>query len=252
MCGTLVYGTPACIGGDVSRLEIHLLGPLRVSLDGEPVTGFVSDKVRALLAYLAVEADQPHRREKLVGLLWPHRPEQAARGSLRTALANLRKEEPTDQDGHYEVRGLGTSRRSVNVYVKAEGYARAKQQLKVKEGQQMELDFDLQSTGAVEGLVVNTNGDGIKGARVEVKRTQPDSGTEQVVGYGTSRGDGTFVIADVEPGESLRVRVRNAAYLETHSEPFGLEPQVLDGFLQVLGRRRLLGRPHAKLLADIF
>jgi WD40 repeat protein/DNA-binding SARP family transcriptional activator len=72
-------------------LSIRTLGPFQVLLDGEPVTGFDSDKVRALLAYLAVEADRPHRREKLAGLLWPDYPERSARTSLRSALANLRK-----------------------------------------------------------------------------------------------------------------------------------------------------------------
>jgi len=75
----------------MNRLVINLLGPYEVSLDGEQVTDLASDKVRALLAYLAVEAEQPHRREKLVGLLWPDQPEQAARANLRRALSNLRK-----------------------------------------------------------------------------------------------------------------------------------------------------------------
>ncbi|HUW13740.1 MAG TPA: BTAD domain-containing putative transcriptional regulator, partial [Anaerolineae bacterium] len=75
----------------MSRLTVELLGPFRVSFDGQPVTGLESDKVRALLAYLAVEADQPHRREKLVGLLWPEQPEAAARANLRRALSNLRR-----------------------------------------------------------------------------------------------------------------------------------------------------------------
>jgi predicted ATPase/DNA-binding SARP family transcriptional activator len=35
--------------------------------------------------------DQPQRREKLAGLLWPEFPERSARTSLRNALANLRK-----------------------------------------------------------------------------------------------------------------------------------------------------------------
>jgi WD40 repeat protein/DNA-binding SARP family transcriptional activator len=73
------------------NLSILLLGPFQATLDGAPVTGFVSDKARALLAYLAVEADQPHRREALAGLLWPDVPEQSARTSLRTALANVRQ-----------------------------------------------------------------------------------------------------------------------------------------------------------------
>jgi len=62
-----------------------------MTLDEEPVTGFVSDKVRALLAYLAVETEQPHRREKLAGLLWPDWLERSARANLRRALANLRQ-----------------------------------------------------------------------------------------------------------------------------------------------------------------
>jgi DNA-binding SARP family transcriptional activator len=39
---------------------------------------------------LAVEADRPQRREKLVGLLWPDWPERSARQNLSQALYNLR------------------------------------------------------------------------------------------------------------------------------------------------------------------
>jgi DNA-binding SARP family transcriptional activator len=75
----------------MALLSIRLLGPFQVTLDGERVSGFVSDKARALLAYLAVEADRPHRRERLAALLWPDVPESTARTSLRTALANVRQ-----------------------------------------------------------------------------------------------------------------------------------------------------------------
>jgi DNA-binding SARP family transcriptional activator len=74
----------------MARLSICLLGPLQVTLDGQAVTALESDRVRALLAYLAVEADRPHRREKLAGLLWPDWPERSARTNLRGALSNLR------------------------------------------------------------------------------------------------------------------------------------------------------------------
>jgi DNA-binding SARP family transcriptional activator/predicted ATPase len=60
-------------------------------MDGQPVTGFKSNKVRALLAYLAVEADRPHRREVLAGLLWPDWPDRDALSNLRYALSNLRR-----------------------------------------------------------------------------------------------------------------------------------------------------------------
>jgi predicted ATPase/DNA-binding SARP family transcriptional activator len=75
----------------MARLSVFLLGPFRAAIDGQPVTGFRSDKVRALLAYLAVESDRPHRRESLAGLLWPDYPERSARAHLRVALTNLRQ-----------------------------------------------------------------------------------------------------------------------------------------------------------------
>jgi DNA-binding SARP family transcriptional activator len=74
----------------MARLALSLLGSLQVRLDGQPVTDFKSDKVRALLAYLAVEADRPHRRELLAALLWPEMPDRPARNNLRDVLANLR------------------------------------------------------------------------------------------------------------------------------------------------------------------
>ncbi len=75
----------------MAHLTVSLLGTFQVSLDGRPVTGFKSNKARALLAYLAAEADRPHRRETLAGLLWPDRPDRDALGNLRYTLASLRR-----------------------------------------------------------------------------------------------------------------------------------------------------------------
>ena len=75
----------------MANLSLSFLGPFQVTLDGAPVTEFATDHTRALLSYLAVESDRPHRREALAGLLWPHRPEQAARHNLRQALSNIRR-----------------------------------------------------------------------------------------------------------------------------------------------------------------
>jgi len=72
-------------------LSLSLLGPFLVALQpGRPVE-LTSKKAQALLAYLAVESDRPHYREALAGLLWPDSSEQAARGSLRQALQDLRR-----------------------------------------------------------------------------------------------------------------------------------------------------------------
>lgn len=75
----------------MATLSIYTLGQLQIAVDGKPVVGFDSDKVRALLLYLAAEVERPHRREALAGLLWPDFPDASARTNLRRALANLRK-----------------------------------------------------------------------------------------------------------------------------------------------------------------
>src|SRR5262245_41678930 len=72
----------------MARLALSLLGPLHLTLDDQPLSGLAYDKVRALLAYLALEAC-PHRREALAELLWPDQG-AAARTSLRVALKTLR------------------------------------------------------------------------------------------------------------------------------------------------------------------
>ena len=75
----------------MTRLSICLLGPMRVAVDDQPVTCFETEKVRALLAYLAVEADRPHHRDFLAEMLWPERPKGAANANLRHTLASLRR-----------------------------------------------------------------------------------------------------------------------------------------------------------------
>jgi DNA-binding SARP family transcriptional activator len=75
----------------MARLCISLLGPFRVTLDEVPLHGFESNKVRALLAYLALESDRAHYRGALAGLLWPERPERIARQNLSQALSDLRR-----------------------------------------------------------------------------------------------------------------------------------------------------------------
>jgi DNA-binding SARP family transcriptional activator/predicted ATPase len=72
-------------------LCIRSLGQFRVSLDGERVRRFETKKVQALLAYLAAEPGKPHQREFLSEMLWPDRPQGAARANLRHTLSALRR-----------------------------------------------------------------------------------------------------------------------------------------------------------------
>lgn len=75
----------------MARWSLRMLGPFVAERDGAPLPGFRSDKVRALLAFLAVHVDRPWSRTTLADLLWPEQPEPMARGSLRNALSNLRQ-----------------------------------------------------------------------------------------------------------------------------------------------------------------
>jgi len=73
-----------------SPLEIRTLGGLAIRRDGEPASGFVSQKVRALLVYLACTA-RPQARMLLADLFWPELSEDRALANLRVALNNLRQ-----------------------------------------------------------------------------------------------------------------------------------------------------------------
>lgn len=73
------------------QMQVRLFGAPTVILAGGLEANLSSDKARGLLAYLAVEAGQAHRREKLAGLLWPGYTESSARTNLRRALADLRQ-----------------------------------------------------------------------------------------------------------------------------------------------------------------
>ncbi|MCB8943532.1 MAG: tetratricopeptide repeat protein [Ardenticatenaceae bacterium] len=72
-------------------LHIQLFGGLTISQGETPVSGFISHKVPALLAYLAV-THRPHQRDTLAALFWGEMSEADAKNNLRQALSNLRKQ----------------------------------------------------------------------------------------------------------------------------------------------------------------
>ena len=71
-------------------MTLTLLGTFAVTVNNVAVTRFSTDKVRALLVYLALEP-HPHRREQLAGLLWPDSPQETALKNLRLTLYRLRQ-----------------------------------------------------------------------------------------------------------------------------------------------------------------
>jgi DNA-binding SARP family transcriptional activator len=71
-------------------LQLRLLGQFEARLDDQPVL-IPSRPAQSLLAYLALNAGTPFRREKLAGLFWPDATEANARSNLRHELWRLRK-----------------------------------------------------------------------------------------------------------------------------------------------------------------
>ncbi len=69
---------------------IRCLGTLQIFYDSAPITTVRGVKAQALLVYLALEADRPHGRSLLAGLLWPDLPDANARRNLTQTLVRLR------------------------------------------------------------------------------------------------------------------------------------------------------------------
>ncbi len=74
----------------VRELTVHLFGNPSLQLEGEPVTGFISNKAVALVYYLAATG-RSHGRDVLASLLWGDFSENKAKKNLRDVLSNLRK-----------------------------------------------------------------------------------------------------------------------------------------------------------------
>lgn len=72
--------------------HIRLLGTLEARQGDLILTRFVTSRVAALLARLALFPSRTHPREELADLLWPEATGEAGRLNLRVALASLRRQ----------------------------------------------------------------------------------------------------------------------------------------------------------------
>ncbi len=75
----------------MSVVQLRTLGALQVTLAATTVTAFPTDKIRALLVYLALEKSGAHRRETLAALFWPEIDSALALNNLRVTLHRLRE-----------------------------------------------------------------------------------------------------------------------------------------------------------------
>ena len=73
------------------QIALSLFGTFGVTVNGQAVTTFATDKARGLLAYLALQPALTHRRETLAALFWPELDHQAALTNLRQTFHRLRE-----------------------------------------------------------------------------------------------------------------------------------------------------------------
>lgn len=89
-------------------LQIRFLGQYEILKDGQPVI-LPSRPYQSLLAYLLLNPNRSHRREKLAGLFWPTTSESNARSNLRHALWRIRKALVPDANLRLESDDLGVT-----------------------------------------------------------------------------------------------------------------------------------------------
>lgn len=73
------------------HLILRLLGGFHAETSNGTPLHLPTDKVRGLLAYLALEADRPQRREYLAALFWPEWDDAASLRNLRQSLYRVRQ-----------------------------------------------------------------------------------------------------------------------------------------------------------------
>ncbi len=73
------------------HLALTFFGGFHAAVDHTPIPESRAKRIEALLIFLVMEAARSHRRELLIGLLFPDMPDEAARTNLRQTLARLRR-----------------------------------------------------------------------------------------------------------------------------------------------------------------
>ncbi len=138
-------------------------------------------------------------------------------------VADLRKEAISDEAGNFLLQGIKVDRRVVNVTVTADGFARQQDKVRVTANQQVEHNFQMEATGVLTGLVVNSNNDPVGGARVMVKKSHQNGSVDYTIANASTDRDGRYTIDSVEANDELWVRVKRSGYLEGISDFFLLE-----------------------------
>jgi DNA-binding SARP family transcriptional activator len=72
-------------------LQCYLFGEPRITIDGQPIEPFPTQKTRSLFCYLILYHHRRHSRSVLINTFWPESDEYSARRCLSTTLWRLRR-----------------------------------------------------------------------------------------------------------------------------------------------------------------
>lgn len=134
-------------------------------------------------------------------------------------VAELQKDDFSQADGSFLLRGLATS--ALQVHVNAPGYSSETRKAQVGKDREIEANFELTPTGVVSGRVINGAGDPIDGARVMAKTDDPSSPT---LAMDLTDPDGNFSLKGIRAGEGRWIRAKKPQYLEGNSDVFDIAP----------------------------
>jgi DNA-binding SARP family transcriptional activator len=84
-----------------AAVDVRMLGPLDVAIDGRQIARWGSLKARAVFEYLAFHGGKPIRREVLMDVFWPGHSGGSARNNLNVALHKLRGTLQGGRPGRY-------------------------------------------------------------------------------------------------------------------------------------------------------
>ncbi|MGH9832196.1 MAG: ATP-binding protein [Blastocatellia bacterium] len=140
----------------LSRLEIHLLGPFRIAVDGQPVEErqWARRKPKLLLKLLALQPHHQLHREQIIELLWPELDSEAAANNLHKTVHLARRALEPESDARAGSRFILTQDQQVMLRAPGELWI----DLEAFEQRAAEALAD-GSVGAVEGALELYSGD---------------------------------------------------------------------------------------------
>ena len=136
-------------------IHVNLLGTFEARVGINPPLSFATSKSMALFAYLTLNPNKDHSREKLAGFLWCEASDQRARANLRQTLTRIRQAMPVQLADSLKSRNGSISLDSSEFMTDAANFVKAYQEGTIES---LEQAASLFRGDLLEGLVIDEPG----------------------------------------------------------------------------------------------